>query len=259
MPACASPATASPGHDGDRDRQEQRQHDGQRGDGEQRRRWRGPPTGRPAPVPAAGQIGSTPAARDQGRQEVEQADRDPGAAAGGTACAARPAITGRPPRSASGRGARPATTCSSVGRSGPSSRTATPAATSRAFTRAGSAAADDEPFALDHLDRRPVEDLVREGDVRRVRRRSARWAPAAWPGTPGARAGPGRGRPTRVQSCSTSASRWLDRKIVVPASVQVLAAGRGSRGCPAGRGRWSARRARAARAGAAARPARPSR
>ena len=59
--------------------------------------------------------------------------------------------------------------------------------------------------------------------------------------------------PTRVHICSISASRWLDRKTVVPGAVQRRAAARGCRGCPAGRGRWSARRARAAAAVASGR------
>ena len=170
-------------HDGDSDRQEQRQHDGQRRNGEQRpvgddRRQERRPLSR-----ARGDPGPRQQHADQGRQQVEQADRHPGAAPSEQLGQLDPDHRATSP----GRRAevRSSMTCSSVRRSGPSSRTATPAATSRAFTPRRVGRPDDESLARRTASTAGPRTCLRRGRRPTCRRRSARWAPAAWTGTPG--------------------------------------------------------------------------
>ena len=96
-------------------------------------------------------------------------------------------------------------------------RTRIPSATSRAFSAAASAVRITQPVAVARLDA-AVQQRDDRRDVGRTDAPCGRWAPAAWPAAPAARGDRGRGPRPGVHSCSTSASRWLDRKIVVPAA-----------------------------------------
>ena len=183
--------------------------------------------------------------RDQGRQRVDHARSSPRYAGSGAACSARrrsSAPTSAPSRPGRSRSwsprARPPRACAAPG---PARIDPHPALDEQPVERGGVVVPDHEPVAVGLL------DLAVEQRAGRGRRRGC--APAAGRSGRGASASascstsrPRSSTPTRSHSCSTSASRWQDRKTVVPVAVQVAAAARGSRGCPAGRARWSARR-----------------
>ena len=143
-----------PGHrvaadDGDRDRQEQRQHDAQRRQREQlavvqHREQEGRPLAR-----AGREVGDLQQHRDQHRQRVERRDRAPRPRPAERLAQLDADHRRRPPSTRSALApAAASTTCSSVGRSGRSPVTGTPAPTSSALTSAGPLAADHQPLAV---------------------------------------------------------------------------------------------------------------
>ena len=82
-----------------------------------------------------------------------------------------------------------------------------------------------------------VSDPARGGAARRAARRAVPWATSR----------PTCMTPTWVQICSTSDSRWLETQHRGARRRRATRQVSAPRGCPAGRGRWSARRGRAGR------------
>ena len=248
MPAEASPAMASPAIDGHGDRQEHREDEGERGRREQHAvvehlaQQRRPGTGRGAMPVALRKMPTTtgspgeegdghPGARTA--QQLRQLDADHEPSSG-----TEPVGAGRtwPLGGArgDGRGDGSGSTLASDARAPPVSPRNTSSRVGRSWASPDAQALADEQ-AVDRLRRLAVEvhpqvvlvePLDRScggcaGRRRPPRRRATRSAagrsaPAGRPRGPGRRACRWPSSPARVQISSTSASRWLDRKTVVP-------------------------------------------
>ena len=225
-PACASPAIASPGRDRDRDRQEQRQHDRQRGQREQRAvgQHRGQER-RPVPGPRP-DVGDREQHRDQGRQRVDAARSSP--RSGGCSDqlgAARPRTRTLVPARSLAPNRSPAadvassTTSSRRAPLGAELVTRTPRRPARALSAAASGPrTSSRRSSYDSTARRAARAPASTSGVRTTVRPVGRLQPSS---SSCSTSRPRSRTPTRVHICSTSASRWLDRKTVVPAALSV--------------------------------------
>ena len=287
MPVLASPAIVVAGHHRHGHRQEQRQHD-EHG----RQRHEHAVVGdvveqRPAVAAAVAPAGRRQLDRDRDHhrdQPEHRQDRDvaPPPEDHGELRAQEP--SGSWPRSRDFLGVSPCwgprptqpetskpspvsrtKTSSRRARSTAKPRTPTPAATSAATTRSGCGVAEHrthgavarvdlgEAQSAQHLARRRAAIGGADPHAHPLLRAAVR---PACPARPAAR----RSSPRRaVHTCSTSLSRWEDTSTVTPSARQRRRSGGAPRGCPAGRGRSSARQAPAASRGCSRAAAMPSR
>ena len=203
--------------DRDRDRQEQRQHDPERGEREQRPVGEHRGEERRAGARDAGRGRSPPAGPRPG-WAARSAPRWSPRSAGGAACSGQLDPDHRTPSRRLGRGQHDLLEAAAAPAS--SSRTRTPAATSSRFRSAGSSVRTTQLAGVAVLD-----PAVEQRDGPRRRRESgrgpARSRRAARSCPPGAPAVRGRARRPGCDICSISASRWLERKIVVPLAVEL--------------------------------------